>query len=123
MLNKDKIKKKILQKVMDPNKGYSISLDITRDNPNLFKEKDEEVPVCTIDAYYHISTTRVIVQTNNDAAQVPRGFDETFMVVVDDVSSMIKRKDYFYRKGIKYQIIDITNNLDIYFVFSVIRIE
>lgn len=122
MLNKDKIRRKITQKIMDPTKGYSIAVDILRQGKGVFKQKREDLIVCRLNGYFHTSS-RCLNVNFGDSGQVPQGFYEKLMVVYDDHSVKVKVNDYFKYNGVTYKIVDKNPNLDIYFDFDLARID
>ena len=107
----NKIKPKI-QKVINK---FPTKVTVLRDRINNFGEPDTPYVVCEIKGFWHDGNT-MISQITTDGGKVKRDKQYFLMVVYDQISSMIKERDYFILEDKKYSIVDLgnCNNMNIY---------
>lgn len=111
-INRGKISAKIYKQL--EKKGLLKSINILRNGENAFKEKVNDLYVCTIQAYYYRKQLK-ITTISTDSATTNRGYEDKLLVIINDESKKIQTDDYFTLDGQKFKIIELGNVEDIIF--------
>jgi hypothetical protein len=89
-------------------KGLLKEIKILRSDLNAYKERADNLYVCTIKAYFHREEARVEAESV-EAATINKLYNNKLLVCYNDESLKIKQDDYFTLEGKKYKIIDTGN--------------
>lgn len=117
-INRAKISAKLYNQL--DKKGLLKSINVLRNGKNAFKEKVNDLYVCTIKGYYHKNNLKLTLSFG-EAATVNHGNEDKLLVVVNDESKKIQKDDYFILDNVKYKIIELGNVEDIIFDMSLER--
>lgn len=117
-INRAKISEKIYNQL--EKKGLLKEVIILRIGTNAYKEKKEDLYVCTIKGYYYKNNLKLTLSFG-DAATVNHGNEDKLLVTFNDESKKIKKDDYFTFDNVKYKIIELGNVEDIIFDMSLER--
>lgn len=117
-LNRAKISEKIYKQL--EKKGLLKEVNILRIGTNAYKEKTEDLYVCTIKCYYYKNNLKLTLAFS-EAATINHGNEDKLLVVVNDESKKIQKDDYFILDNVKYKIIELGNVEDIIFDMSLER--
>ncbi|MCC5424020.1 hypothetical protein [Clostridium botulinum] len=105
-MNRGKISKKIYEQL--EKKGLLRKIKVLRIDKNAFKEKLDEVYVCTIKGYYYRNNSNIIT-TSMEGLEFNNLYNDKLLITYNDVSSKIQKDDYFILDGTKYEIVDTGN--------------
>ena len=117
-INRAKVSKKVYKQL--ERKGLLKEIKILRTGVNAYKEKKEDLYVCTIKGYYYKNNLKLTLAFG-EAATINHGNEDKLLVVVNDESKKIKKDDYFILDNVKYKIIELGNVEDIIFDMSLER--
>lgn len=115
----NKIKAK--REVYNAFKPYMQKMKIFRIGTNDYGEKQEDLYVCTIEGYYRLAESTLVVNYR-DSGAINKNYNEKLSVMVTEDSLKIKQNDYFILNDTKYRIINIQNILDVYLDFTLERV-
>lgn len=107
-INRAKISAKIYKQL--ERKGLLKEIKILRSGLNAFKEKQEDLYVCTIKGYYYRKENKVNIKSE-EGATVNTNYYDKLLVIYNESSIKIKQDDYFTLDGVKYKIVD-TGNIE-----------
>ncbi|EES51015.1 hypothetical protein NE172_02075 [Clostridium botulinum] len=117
-INRAKVSVKIYKQL--EKKGLLKSVNILRNDVNVFNERVTDLYVCTIKAYYYKNSLKLTLQSG-EASSLTSGYLDKLLVTNNDESKKIKQDDYFTLDGVKYKIIELGNVQDIVFDMSLER--
>ena len=117
-INRAKISLKIYKQL--DKKDLLKSIIILRDDENAFKEKVNDLYVCTVKGYYYKNNLKITF-ISADAASLNKGYEDKLLVVNNDESKKMRKDDYFTLDGVKYKILELGNVEDIVFDMSIER--
>lgn len=117
-INRAKISLKLYNQLSK--KGLLKSVNILRNDKNVFGERVKDLYVCTVKGYYHRSDLKVTIQSA-DGGSINGGYEDKLLLTNSEESRKIMRDDYFILDGITYQIIDLGNVEDIVYDMSLKR--
>jgi len=117
-INRAKISEKIYKQL--EGKGLLKSINVLRTDVNVYKEKVNDLYVCTIKAYYYKSTVKITLQSN-ESASLNTGHQDKLLVMNNDESKKIHKDDYFTLDDVKYKILELGNVENIVFDMSLER--
>ncbi|APC41061.1 hypothetical protein [Clostridium estertheticum] len=105
-INRTKISEK-LYKQLDK-KGLLKEIKILRIGKNAYKEKLNDLYVCTVKGFYYRKETRINISAT-ESATLNSNYSERVLIIYDEESKKIKQDDYFTLAETKYKIIDTGN--------------
>lgn len=111
-INRAKISAKIYKQL--EKKDLLKEVNILRTQTNAYKEKMNDLYVCTIKGYYHREESKV-ESDSVESATINKLYNDKFLVVYDDTSIKINKDDYFMLDSTQYKIIDLGNVENIIF--------
>ena len=95
-------------------KGLLKEIKILRTGLNAFKEKQEDLYVCTIKGYYYKKENKIVLRTDT-AATVNTQYNDKLLVVFNEESQKIRKDDYFILNNTKFKIVEPNNVENIVF--------
>ncbi|MCB2300392.1 hypothetical protein [Clostridium tagluense] len=105
-INRARISEK-LYKQLDK-KGLLKEIKILRIGKNAYKEKQNDLYVCTVKGFYYREKTRINIGTT-EGATLNSNYSERMLVIYNEQSKKIKQDDYFMLDETVYKIIDTGN--------------
>lgn len=121
-INRTKIGLKIFKQL--EKKGLLKDIVILRAGENVFREKQDDLYVCTVKGYYHTGSTSInIINGSTDATTINKNYQDKLLMIVDDSTRKIQGHDYFVLDNVKYEIVDKGNVEDIVYDSCLKRLE
>ncbi|ENK1243027.1 hypothetical protein P9J83_16750 [Clostridium sporogenes] len=111
-MNRGRIGKNIYEQL--ERKGLLRDIKVLRIGKNAFEEKLGELYICTIRGYYYKNNSNIIA-TSMEGLEINNLYNDKLLVIYNDISSKIKKDDYFILDGTKYEIVDTGNIQNIIF--------
>lgn len=111
-INREKIASRLYRQL--ERKGLLKEIKILRTGLNAFKEKQEDLYVCTVKAYYYKKENKIVIKTDI-AATINSQYNDRLLVIFNEESQKIKKDDYFILNNTKFKIIEPNNVEDIVF--------
>lgn len=108
-MNTEKIKAQV-KKAID---RFGKDVEIKRNSVNEFGEPSGEALVTIIKGYYHKGSSFIGINIT-EGAKVTTNRTEMLMIVLDEEGQKVQEGDFFTLNSVKYEIVDLGNNFDIY---------
>lgn len=111
-INRKKIALRIYKQL--ERKGLLKEVKILRIGKNAFGEKQEDLYVCTVKAYYYKKENKIVIRADTSAT-INSQYNDRLLVVFNEESQKINKDDYFILNNTKFKIIEPNNVENIVF--------
>jgi hypothetical protein len=93
--------------------GVAEEVTIQRNQFNKFNEPmDDPIDICKINGFYHGKNSYFNINIG-EGGVIATGRKEYFLILLDEEGQKVHEGDFFERKGVKYKITDLGENMGI----------